>query len=116
MNFPSQETVAAVQAQYPRGTRVELIQMDDPHTTLRPGDRGRVMFVDGTGTVHIAWDSGSTLGAVYGVDAIRKLQEQEVQCLECGNIFNGVPELDAVGWYCACPECGNHFDVEKEGD
>jgi len=67
MNFPSQETVAAVQAQYPRGTRVELIQMDDPHTTLRPGDRGRVMFVDGIGTVHIAWNNGSRRGSLKNV-------------------------------------------------
>jgi len=115
MNFPSKETVATVRTQYPRGVRVEVVRMADPHTRLRPGDRGRVMYVGGTGTVHIAWDCGSTLGAVYGVDAIRRLPELQVQCLECGNIFNGVPELDVVGWYCACPECGSHFEVEKEG-
>jgi len=114
MNFPSQETVAAMRTQYPMGTRVELVQMDDPHTRLRPGDRGRVTSVDDTGTVHISWDRGSTLGAVFGVDVIRRLPEQEVQCLECGNMFNGVPELDTVGWYCVCPECGGSFDVEKD--
>ena len=115
MNFPSKETVAAVRAQYPKGARVELVQMDDPHTRLRPGDRGRVTFVDDTGTVHIAWDCGSSLGAVHGADIIRRLPEQAVQCLECGNMFRGVPELDVVGWYCACPECGSNFEVEKEG-
>ena len=29
--------------------------------------------VDDMATIHIAWDNGSILGAVYGVDIIRKL-------------------------------------------
>jgi len=45
---------------------------------------------------------------------IRKLPTQDVQCLECGNMFSGVPEKDTEGWYCVCPECGSMFDVEKE--
>jgi len=77
MNFPSKEDVAAVRAQYPRGARVELVQMNDPFTTLCPGDLGRVTSVDSTGTVHVAWDCGSTLGAVYGVDKIRIAPEPE---------------------------------------
>ena len=75
MNFPSKDAVAAVREQYPREARVELVHMNDPFTTLCPGDQGRVTSVDDTGTVHIAWDSGSTLGAVYGEDMIRKLPE-----------------------------------------
>ena len=30
MRFPSKEQIAALQRQYPRGTRVELLGMDDP--------------------------------------------------------------------------------------
>ena len=48
--FPSRETVARLREQYPEGTWVELISMNDPHTTLRPGDKGRVSLVDDTGT------------------------------------------------------------------
>lgn len=29
--------------------------------------------VDDTGTVFVHWDSGSTLGIIYGVDGIKKL-------------------------------------------
>ena len=75
MNFISKETVAAVRAQYPKGARVELVQMDDPYVTIPPGERGRVTSVDDTGTVHIAWDCGSSLGAVYGVDVIKLVEE-----------------------------------------
>ncbi len=73
MQYPSKETVSRLRDMYPAGTRVELISMDDPYTKLLPGDRGRVDFVDDGGTIHISWDSGSHLGAVYGVDSIRNI-------------------------------------------
>jgi hypothetical protein len=72
-NFPSRETVERIQKQYVRGSRVELVNMDDPYTKLKPGDQGTVNFVDDTGTVFVNWDNGSTLGVVYGVDNIKKL-------------------------------------------
>ena len=57
-----------------KGTRVELVCMDDPYTRLKPGDRGTVDFVDDTATVHVKWDCGSGLGVAYGVDKIRILE------------------------------------------
>jgi len=75
MNFPSKETVAAVRAQYPVGARVELVQMEDPYTSIPPGTRGRVASVDDTGTVFVTWDCDSSLGAVYGVDVIIIVEE-----------------------------------------
>lgn len=58
---------------YPEGTRVELVSMDDPYRYMEPGLKGTVKAVDDMATIHIAWDNGSSLGAVYGVDIIRKL-------------------------------------------
>ena len=58
---------------YLTGTRVELVHMDDPYTSLTTGDKGTVRFVDDIGTIHISWDCGSSLGAVYGVDVITKI-------------------------------------------
>lgn len=72
-NFPDQRIVEQVRNMYPIGTRVELIQMDDPYTSLKPGDQGTVRTVDDTGTVFVDWDSGSGLGIVYGVDRVRQL-------------------------------------------
>ena len=69
----SRSTVEHLRELYPMGTRVELVSMDDPYRDMPPGLKGTVKAVDDMGTVHIAWDNGSSLGAVYGVDIIRKL-------------------------------------------
>ena len=51
MRFPSQDTVEQIRKAYPAGTRVELIEMNDPYNTkLEPGSRGTVRFVDSAGT------------------------------------------------------------------
>ena len=60
---------------YPEGTRVELISMDDPYSKLQTGEKGTVMCVDDMGTVHINWDSGSTLGLVPGEDSFKTIHE-----------------------------------------
>ncbi len=57
---------------YPRGTRVKLIYMDDPQAP--PTDtEGTVVGVDILGTIHVTWDTGSTLGIAYGVDRCVKI-------------------------------------------
>lgn len=71
--FPSMEIVERLRKQYPSGTRVELVCMNDPYSKLKPGDRGTVDFIDDTGTIFCFWDCGSTLGVVYGEDAVKKL-------------------------------------------
>ena len=38
--FPSKETVERLRKTYPKGTRVELISMNDPYSKLKPGDKG----------------------------------------------------------------------------
>ena len=69
--FPSKETVTALRKQYPKGTRVVLVRMNDPYTKLRPGDLGTIDFVDDAGTQFYRWDNGSTIGTVFGEDEIR---------------------------------------------
>lgn len=72
-SFPSPWVVDIVRKLYPAGCRVELVRLDDPYSKLTPGERGTVVTVDDTGTVFVKWDSGSTLGVIYGVDGIRRL-------------------------------------------
>ncbi len=63
--------------EYPIGTRVELIHMDDPYNKkLVPGCKGTVRWVDDWGTIHVNWDCGSGLGIVYGEDSCRKVVEE----------------------------------------
>jgi hypothetical protein len=76
MKTPSKETVAHLREDYPEGTRVELISMDDPYSTLMPGDRGSVSLVDDTGTIFVDWDRGSHLGAVYGEDRVKRIENE----------------------------------------
>lgn len=72
-NLPSHAALESLRRFYPAGTRVALVSMDDPYTKLQPGEQGSVISVDDIGTIHIQWDCGSTLGAVYGEDIIRRL-------------------------------------------
>jgi hypothetical protein len=58
-----------------KGKRIELLSTSDPYTKLKPGDRGTVQFIDDIGTVHVAWDNGSTLGLVPGEDQFRLLKD-----------------------------------------
>lgn len=58
---------------FPAGTRVRLVQMDDPYTKIPVGTLGTVSVVDDMATIHVNWDSGSTLGVVFGVDKVDKL-------------------------------------------
>ncbi len=73
IGFPDRATVERLRKQYPKGTRVELIFMRDPFTSLKPGDRGTVFLVDDIGTIFVNWDCGSGLGVAYGEDFIRKI-------------------------------------------
>lgn len=66
------ETLKWLRHEYPAGTRVELVEMDDRFAPP-VGTQGTVTSVDDIGTVHVNWDNGSTIGAVYGEDVIRKI-------------------------------------------
>ena len=69
MKFIDKETLENIRHQYPKGTRVELVKMDDPYNTmLHLGSKGTVVSVDDIGTIHVVWDCGSSLGIVYEED------------------------------------------------
>lgn len=60
--------------EFPKGTRVELVEMNDEYTKIEPGTKGTVDYVDDIGTIHMSWDTGSSLGVAYGVDKVKKLE------------------------------------------
>jgi len=72
-SFPTKETIIRLREKYPKGCRVELVQMNDPYSKLKPGDQGTVDFIDDTGTIFCNWDTGSTLGVVFGEDVVKKI-------------------------------------------
>ena len=72
MRFPSRETVERVRREYPAGTRVELVRMEDVQAPSA-GTLGTVLGVDDTGSLLMRWDNGSGLNVVYGEDLVRKV-------------------------------------------
>lgn len=72
MRFPSKEIIASLRNQYPKGTRVELIQMDDVQAPPI-GTKGTVRGVDDAGSIMVSWDNGSGLSIVFGEDHCKKL-------------------------------------------
>ena len=74
MRMISKETLRALRERYPAGTRVELVQMDDAQAPP-VGTKGTVRGVDDMGSIMVAWDNGSGLNVVYGVDICRKVVE-----------------------------------------
>lgn len=53
---------------FPAGCRVQLTNMDDAQAPA-VGTHGTVLSVDDIGTIHVKWDTGSSLGVVYGEDS-----------------------------------------------
>lgn len=76
MKFPSKEIVERVRREYPAGTRVELVRMDDVQAPPA-GTLGTVTGVDDTASLLMRWDNGSHLNVVYGEDVVRKATKEE---------------------------------------
>ena len=68
--FPDRKTVERLREQYPDGTRVRLLSMDDPQAPPI-GTEGTVNGVDDAGNIMMSWDSGGGLNLVYGVDSFQ---------------------------------------------
>lgn len=70
MKFPSREQVAIIRARYPIGTKIEVVDMDDPQP-VPSGTIGTVVGVDDAGQLIMRWENGSSLSLVPNVDLFR---------------------------------------------
>ena len=66
------EMLRKLRKEYPAGTRVELVRMDDPQAPPI-GTKGTVQMVDDIGSLIVDWDNGSSLNVAYGEDEVKKL-------------------------------------------
>ena len=78
MRFPSKDVVEVLRRQYPVGTRVELVRMDDPQAPPI-GTKGTVKGVDDIGSIMVAWDNGCGLSVAYGADVCRKVGDADAR-------------------------------------
>ena len=70
----SRQTLERLRKEYPAGTRVELIRLDDPYRKIPSGTIGTVEFVDDAGQLHTVWEGYGSLAMIYGVDEWRKVE------------------------------------------
>ena len=78
MRVISKEALQALRERFPKGTRVELVQMDDPQAPPI-GTKGTVIGVDAIGSIMVRWDNGSGLNVVYDEDVCRKVGDADAQ-------------------------------------
>lgn len=71
MIFVNERTLERIRRQYPAGTRVELVKMDDFQAPPL-GTKGTVTAVDDSGSLLVHWDNGSSLNVIYGIDEVKK--------------------------------------------
>ena len=72
MRMISKEALQNLRERFPKGTRVELVKMEDPQAPPA-GTKGTVLWVDDIGSIMVAWDNGCGLSVAYGEDRCRKV-------------------------------------------
>ena len=66
------ERLEKLREEYPKGTRIKLIAMDDAQAPP-VGTLGTVTGVDDTGSIMMNWDNGSTLNLLLDFDRFKKM-------------------------------------------
>lgn len=66
------ERVEQLRKQYPEGTKIELVEMDDVQAPP-VGTVGTVQGVDDLGSLLVRWENGSSLSVIDGVDRVKKI-------------------------------------------
>ena len=72
MRMISRDQLQRLREAYPKGTRVELVQMDDPQAPPI-GTHGTVIGVDDIGSIMVDWDNGCGLSVAWGADHCRRI-------------------------------------------
>ena len=91
--------------QYPVGSRVELTKMEDVQAPPI-GTKGTVLGVDDIGSILVAWDTGSSLNVVYGVDRCKRLNTVKTICYGKEKIWDSVREATIFFLECMTSSAG----------
>ena len=134
MIFPDKHIVDRLRQRFPIGCRIVLDCMTDPYVTIPPGTQGTVIAVDDIGSIHCAWDCGSSLAVAYGADTahpvateeearttlehIGKHQHPDGFCPRCGAMLPGSPirySISRRANVVICPRCQQDEKLEDAG-
>lgn len=91
--------IESLKEQFPVGSRVELIRMDDKQAPPI-GTRGTVKGVDDIGSIMVAWDNGSSLNVIYGEDECKVLDVVKTICYGRERIWDKKEE--AIEFFIDC--------------
>ena len=72
----SQKWVELIRYCYPAGTPIICDGMDDPRA-VPAGTRGIIRYVDDAGQIHVAWENGTSLPLVSGIDHFHCVGREE---------------------------------------
>ena len=68
-----QDVLEKIRKDFPVGCEVEVVSLCDPYRDVPPGTKGRVLAVDDTGTIHCEFENHVSLGALWGIDQVRRI-------------------------------------------
>ena len=91
--------IESLKEEFPVGSRVELIKMDDKQAPPI-GTKGTVLGVDDIGSIMVAWDSGSSLNVIYGEDECKVLDVVKTICYGKERIWD--KKEDAIEFFVDC--------------
>jgi len=74
MKFPNDDELKQLREKYPKGTKIRLIQMNDPQPVPN-GTVGTVAIVDDAGNIHMHWQNGRGLALIEGVDEFEVISD-----------------------------------------
>lgn len=77
-NYPSKEIVDELRMHFPKGCRVELLEMDDPQAP-KVHTCGTCCGVDDIGSILVNWDSGGSLNVILGEDHCRRVEIRDAE-------------------------------------
>ena len=109
--------------QFPAGTRIICLHMDDPYP-VKDNTRGTVVVVDDAAQIHVKWDNGGSLALVSPEDKFRRLTPEEVaeeyiashKCdayMRCNKCGGPVLKSNVEGYTYTCPNCDEDlFGIE----
>ena len=80
MNF-DRKKVERVKAQYPVGTRIELMGMCNDEPGMEPGLCGTVIGVDDQPSLLMEWDNGRSLSLFPEEDSFRVVEQEMEQSM-----------------------------------